>query len=304
MTPTSYSYSRYLAAKASVDDRALHPRVWSTFLDHLTASGETLRVLEVGGGVGTTAQRIFHALARRSAGSVDYTMVDKRASNVARARESIPQWAHDNGFEVYGTESRIVLRHPAVEVSLRLVTGDGFSAEVHDHESYDAIIAQAVLDVVPLARAFDAFQRYSHPGTLWYLPIHFNGVTAFEPVVDAELDRTIERLYHDSMWVNDDVDRGGPYTGQRLLQTIRKEGGNLLDAGGSDWIVTPDSDRSYTDNEDYFLYHILHFLEEELEDHADLNRTAFREWMRCRRQQIEDGELTYVAHNIDALGKQ
>ena len=301
MIPTSYSYSRYLEAKASVDARALHPRVWSAFVDRLAKTGGTVSILEVGGGVGVTVQRVIEALTARPVDRVAYTMIDQRAENISRARDRLPAWAAEQGFEVDGTETKYVFRHPDLDVAVRLVTGDAFAAEVHERDVYDAIIAQAVLDVVPLHRAFQVFRERSHEQTLWYLPIHFNGVTAFEPVVNASLDTQIERAYHASMYTNDEEDRGGPHTGRRLLSAICEEGRHIAEAGGSDWIVTSDEDHNYTQEESYFLHHILHFIESELEDSSAVSSDAFQDWAHRRHQQVEDGVLTYIAHNIDVL---
>jgi hypothetical protein len=52
-----------------------------------------------------------------------------------------------------------------------------------------------------------------------------------------------------------------------------------------------------------FDHHIVHTVDEALSEHPDMDDEARRRWVRRRREQIEAGELTYVAHQIDALGR-
>src|SRR3990170_8481489 len=52
-------FARYLLAKRSVDDRALNRRVWGRLERELRKSGaESLRIVDVGAGLGTGAERI------------------------------------------------------------------------------------------------------------------------------------------------------------------------------------------------------------------------------------------------------
>ncbi len=52
-----HSFSRYLTAKRTVDDRALNRQVWHTLRENLPRRNR-LRVLEIGGGIGTMVERI------------------------------------------------------------------------------------------------------------------------------------------------------------------------------------------------------------------------------------------------------
>ena len=54
---TEASFIRYLAAKRTVDDRALNRRVWDAMVS--AAGGGSPRVLEIGGGIGTMIQRVI-----------------------------------------------------------------------------------------------------------------------------------------------------------------------------------------------------------------------------------------------------
>ena len=191
-------------------------------------------------------------------------------------------------------------------MTLRFVEEDLFSyAETRTVPMYDALVSQAVFDLLPLRTTLDTLQPFVTDGGLWYLPIHFDGVTAFEPPIEPDLDEQIERLYHRSMQSDGAGDEGvaGAHTGRRLLSTLPETGATLLEVASSDWIVHP-SGGSYPSDEAYFLYHILHFVEEELSGHPDLDSAVFNSWMQKRREQIASGTMIYVAHQLDILARQ
>ena len=73
-------------------------------------------------------------------------------------------------------------------------------------------------------------------------------------------------------------------------------------AGASDWVVHSINGK-YPADEKYFLFFILHFFEESLTGHKELDGNAFADWLSKRRAQIERGELVYIAHQMDFLAK-
>jgi len=301
--PDAYSYPRYLDAKRTVDARALNRRIWAQFVERLTTRSSPIAILEVGGGVGATVQRIVEALEdEASPRRLRYTFVDVEPQNVAAARDRLGEWAERRGYAVSGGTQQTWTDGP-VEVSVQFVTDDLFDvASTPDRGSFDAVVAQAVLDLLDVPAALRALRPLSRTGGLWYLPIHFDGVTAFEPRVDAALDARIERLYHESMTGTPTDDTAGVHCGRRLLTQLPDAGLPLLDAGSSDWIVLP-RDGEYPGDEAYFLHHVLHFVEAELSGHPDLDAAAFADWLRTRRRQIDAGELVYVAHQLDVLAQ-
>ena len=302
--PETYSYPRYLNAKKSVDARALNRRIWTQFVDRLSSRGPLIEILEVGGGVGATVQRIVEGLEDASVKQVHFTFVDLEAANVEAAQDTLRQWATRRGYAVDDGERQTWAGGP-LDVSVRFITGDLFDLtdELED-ETFDAVVAQAVLDLLHIPAALRALRPLLRPGGLWYLPIHFDGVTAFEPPVEAALDARIERLYHESMPGVGDEEAGpaGMHAGRRLLTCRPDVGVPLLDAGSSDWVVLPRGG-GYPGDEAYFLHHILHFVEDELSGHPELDRSAFTDWLQARRQQIDDGELIYIAHQLDVLAR-
>ena len=53
------SFVHYLQSKKSVDDRALNQHVWNTIKDQIRHKGKPLKILEIGGGIGTMLIRIL-----------------------------------------------------------------------------------------------------------------------------------------------------------------------------------------------------------------------------------------------------
>ena len=309
-SPDAYSATRYLASKATIDARSRHPRLQAHLLDALADRSREavrpLRLFEMGGGVGTLCIDVLEGLLERGVSSVAYTMVDTNGDAVEAARERIAAWGRDRGMDVFAAGPRLVVSGSTADLAVNLHTGDALQhLEDHEGTQFDGIVAQAVLDIVHLPTALQRFRDRSHAETLWYMPIHFDGVTAFEPAVDPELDATIEQLFHDSMTGDADTygPKGGPHTGRTLLSALPNGGASLVDAAASDWIVFARNDGDYPADEAYFLHHILHFVETELADHPALDADAFRSWMKARRQQVANGELTYVAHQLDVLAR-
>jgi hypothetical protein len=123
-------------------------------------------------------------------------------------------------------------------------------------------------------------------------------VTTFEPTIDHALDAKIERLYHESM--DKRATGGDSKSGRHLFGHLRDAGVKILEAGSSDWVVYAQDGR-YAEDEAYFLHFILHFFEESLKGHAELDRTRFADWLKERHAQIGRGELVYIAHQMDFL---
>ena len=73
-----------------------------------------------------------------------------------------------------------------------------------------------------------------------------------------------------------------------------------MEAGASDWVVYA-KDGVYPEDEEYFLHFILHFVEDSLTGHEELDKYVFTNWLAKRRDQITTGELVYIAHQMDFL---
>jgi hypothetical protein len=369
-SPDDYSFRRYLTAKTTVDDRALHgpteARLGAELADVSAERDRAtpVRVLEVGAGVGTTLPRL---LARdRLPGRVHYTMLDREGANVEHARERLRAWGDRPDTPVDRAEpddptDDLRLSHDDGIVTVRFVTADAFEFAADrgaDAPGYDLLLAQAFLDLIDLDADLPRLLSVVADGGLVYAPITFDGETVFEPTPADLRDDAVLDLYHATM---DAPDRpGSSRTGRELLTALPACGCAILSAGASDWVVypqggdeqsapppapeadvaspdatapelpgvtTPDppvpaveaaweptDDAHYLADEAYFCHHIVDTVASAVADvlagetsvepaRADLTRADLRTWAETRHRQIHEGDLLYLAHNLDLLAR-
>lgn len=315
MSPArAYSFTRYLAAKKSVDDRALNGAVWEALAQALPAPADPLRVLEVGAGIGTMLER---ALERGLFTRAYYLALDEQPANLAAARVRLPAWAGRHGFQarVAGEPEALTLARGAAEVQVALRAGDllDFAAQPEQRGAWDLLIAHAVLDLLDLPTALPRLLGALRPGGLAYLTLNFDGVTLFQPELDPVFDAQIEALYHRTMDERLTAGRpsGDSRTGRRLFGQLRAAGLELLAAGSSDWVVFAmesgkdgGAARQYYADEAYFLHFIVDTVAGALDGHPELEAARFADWLAERHAQIERGELVYIAHQLDFLARR
>jgi len=290
-----YSFPHYLLSKQSVDDRALNKDVLKAL--KLNLPGQPIRIIEVGAGIGTMLRRLIRWDVIHQS---EYVLVDEMRENIEYASEWIPQWGTEAGLSVERIEpSQLRVFDESHEVRIRLEQADVFDFIQGNQEPADLLIAHAFLDLLPMPESLLKLSSLTK-GLAW-LTINFDGMTTFEPTIDAALDEKIERLYHKTM---DTRPTGGDsQSGRHLFGHLRNVDAGILAAGASDWVVHAMNGK-YPEDEAYFLHFILHFFEESLAGHAELNAAAFVNWLRERHAQIESGELVYIAHQMDFLVKR
>ena len=289
-----YSFPRYLLAKQSVDDRALNKDVLAALKTRLPSHPS--RIIEVGGGIGTMLARLLRWEVINYA---EYTLVDEMEENIRFARGWLPVWAREQGFQAELTgESKLRIHNDSHDLSVDLVQADVFDFIGQNPTPADLLIAHAFLDLLPMPESLPKLLSLTRD--LAWLTINFDGVTTFASSLHPDLDALIERLYHQTM---DSRPTGGDsQSGRHLFGHLKQAGAGIVSAGASDWVVYP-VDGSYPADEAYFLQFILHFFEESLRDHPDLDAAAFENWLGKRREQVERGELVYIAHQMDFLAK-
>ena len=292
--PIVYSFPRYLLSKQTLDDRALNKDVLAALRANLPP--QSIRIIEVGAGIGTMLARL---LRWNVISQAEYTLVDEMEENVRFAHDWLPEWAGENGLateEVNTNELRIYdARH---EVRAKLVQEDVFDFIDRQTEPADLLIAHAFLDLLPMPEGLLKLFRLTK--NLAWLTLNFDGMTTLAPSLDPELDAHIVRLYHLTM----DTRPGGgdSQSGRHLFGHLKQAGAEIVSAGSSDWVMYP-VDGQYPADEAYFLQFILHFFEESLGNHPELNATEFADWLTKRRNQVEHGELVYIAHQMDFLAR-
>jgi len=290
-----YSFPHYLLAKQSVDDRALNKDVLNALKANLPQ--QPIRIIEVGGGIGTMLGRLIRWDVIQRA---EYVLVDAMVENIEYASAWIPQFATEAGLGVERIEqNQVRMFDKTNDLQISLERADVFDFIQMNKEPADLLIAHAFLDLLPLPDSLP--KLLSLTKALAWLTVNFDGMTTLEPMIDTGLDEKIERLYHKTM---DTRSTGGDSKcGRHLFRHLRSVGANILAAGASDWVVHALAGK-YLEDEEYFLYFILHFLEESLKGHPELDADAFAHWLKARRAQVERGELVYIAHQMDFLVKR
>ncbi|MCA1960613.1 MAG: class I SAM-dependent methyltransferase [Desulfomonile sp.] len=304
--PDEYSFVRYLSSKKSVDDRALNEHVRRRLVDSLKERGDRrLEVLEFGAGIGTMIERF---LSWEAVDRLAYTALDLEADLVAEAERRAAQWARDAGFSVeQSTAGQIRITRGDRDAVLEFNQSDlfNFLERTSGRGRWDLLIANAFLDLVDLPTVVPQLGALLAAEGLCYFTINFDGATIFQPDIDPELDRHIEALYHETMDTRVIAGRpsGESRTGRHLFGALRAAGMELLAAGPSDWVVFAGPE-GYPEDETYFLHHIVDTVRGALENNPKLDSSRFRDWIDRRHEQIEQGSLVFIAHQLDFLARR
>jgi len=298
-------FQRYLAAKESVDDRALNRNVWQALVAAISdlERSRPLRVLEIGAGAGSMTRRLWDW---RLASDIEYTGVDILPENRVCAEADLRNWAEKRVIQVTTPDSHLVLTADGRRMRIVFQTADvfEFAAKRSGRESWDLLIAHAFLDLVDAPTALPRLLPLVSPGGLCYFTLNFDGQTTLEPAIDPDLDERVQVLYHLSMdeRMIDGRPSGDSRTGRHLLWQLPAAGAEVLAAGASDWVVHP-LQKGYPADESYFLHFIVDTIYRELAGHPTLDGRAFDAWSRTRHDQIEQGALIYIAHQLDILAR-
>ncbi len=300
-----YSYCRYLSAKKTVDDRALNQHVISSLRGELARSEGSIRVVEVGAGLGTMVARL---LDWRLLERADYVLLDVDRQSLRDARSWLADWAATTNRTVTQAETESAFRiqggEPNADVTVR-----PFCAELRNYlesspssPKADLLIANAFLDLVELPETLRRMFNLLVPGGIFWFSINFDGESIFLP--EHTHDRALLDVYHRSM--DERVRYGRPAgdsrTGRHLFGHLRQVGANVAAVGSSDWVVHA-VDGHYRSDEAYFLEHILHTIEEELNWRGDVDQPGLQDWLTTRRSQVAHSELVYIAHQLDFVGR-
>lgn len=292
---------RYLAAKRAVDDRALNRHVMDALWDQIPA--RPLRIIEVGAGIGTMLERLLDSDLLTGG---QYLAVDREQRLLSEGEQRLRRWASAQGVAIRDTPSGLELDvHDGLLVSWLQadVTGPELDAV---QGQWDLLLAHAFLDLVDLERTLPRLLRLLPVAGWFWFTINFDGVTRFLPVIDDELDNRIEKLYHLSMDERtDDMVRaaGHSRTGRLLFAQLLQAGCRLQAAGASDWVLHP-TGSSYAEGSAALLSYLLDTVSAELQGHPELHPEEFSAWLEQRRTQLAQGELAFLAHQLDMCGQR
>jgi SAM-dependent methyltransferase len=289
-------YARYLAAKTTVDDRALNRHVLAE-MRRLVPAGAP-RVLEVGAGLGTMVARLMDWGA---VGAGEYVLLDADRQLLDCSRRWLRDWAAARGLR----SDRLPDGLWVGDIRVRLVHAElGSYLEAAHGAPADVLIANAVLDLVDVPAVLPGLLRLLVPGGVYWFTINYDGESIFAP--GHPCDDQIMQAYHRDM--DERVRYGRPagesLTGRRLFHHLRAAGAPALAAGSSDWVVSAGPDGKYPDDEAYFLHSILDTIQNALKNRQDRVEPAdLADWLAERGRQLAAGELVYIAHQLDFAGR-
>ena len=289
-------YARYLVAKTTVDDRALNRHVLAELCRLMPAGAP--QVLEVGAGLGTMVARL---LDWGAIGAGEYVLLDADRQLLDCSRRWLCDWAAARGL-------RSDLRPDGLQVGdlrVRLVHAElGRYLEAGHGTLADVLIANAVLDLVDVPAVLPGLLRLLIPGGVYWFTINYDGESIFVP--GHPHDDQVMQAYHRDM--DERVRYGRPAgdsrTGRRLFHYLRDAGAPAVAAGSSDWVVSAGPDGKYPDDEAYFLRSILSTIQNALRSREDRVEPAdLADWLAARGRQLAAGELVYIAHQLDFVGR-
>ncbi len=319
--PSTYTQTRYLEAKRTVDDRALHRPTLDALERALDGRATPIRIVEVGCGTGSMLRRLLAWDVLPDA--VVYHGFDLDPAAVERATTELTAWGEATGYTVdegtateaseptadEGEATTVVLTDEGTTVRATFVVDDAVARARRLDATYDLLVGCAVFDILDLEDAFEPLASLV-PGGLVYAPITFDGETFFRsvatdggaPTVRQERERAVIAAYHDTM--DEPTRPGGSRAGRELLEAAPAVGCRVRAAGAAGWLVTP----PYPDDEAYFLHHLIDGIESAVVDAqhtvdkaGGLTREAVSTWADRRHRAVSAGTLAYGAHNLDVL---
>jgi len=248
---------------------------------------------------------IERLLERVDLGQVEYVALDSDPAHPAEAARRLQAWLarHAGVWHSLG-ERHWRMEATGAGVDIQWVTASLFDEAVPDGP-FDVILAHAFLDLVDLDRALPRLLARLRPGAVFYASLNFDGLTAFQPELDPELDWIIVDAYHATM----DTRRDGPHpsgdsrTGRRLLTELPRHGAEVIAAGASDWVIFP-RDGAYPDGEAAVLVRILDLVEGALRESPAVPAERLAMWIAHRRRQVQEAQLVYIAHQLDVLSRR
>ncbi len=186
---STLDYARYLAAKTTVDDRALNRHVLAELCRLMPAGAP--QVLEVGAGLGTMVARLMDWGAVRAG---EYILLDADRQLLDCSRRWLCDWAAARGLRsdllpdgLRVGDLRVRLMH--AELGSYLEAAHGAPADV--------LIANAVLDLVDVPAVLPGLLRLLVPGGVYWFTINYDGESIFAP--GHPHDDQIMQAYHRDM---------------------------------------------------------------------------------------------------------
>jgi len=297
----SIAFDEYLDAKYPLDERSLNRDVRALFESSLR-SHSAPRILDMGCGSGASLRRLLLAGLN---GRIELTGVDRDAHLLQLARDRIAHDLEMAEFEVSQAAEVVDARRNREIVTLRLEAAELLAYEPARPGIYDAVIAQALMDLLPLERMIERIRGWLGAGGLFYASLNYDAGTVLFPAYgDGEFEASLLGVYDASMerWVDGEL-CGGAHSGRRLHAALSKADFEILALGSSDWNITPYCG-AYRDADEICLLALLDMIHGEGSRSGQFDARQLEDWLGHRQAQLVDRKLGLIIHQIDLVAQK
>jgi SAM-dependent methyltransferase len=311
-----FDFQEYLEAKRLVDLRCLNRRVLSAFRSRIEALSDPT-VVDLGTGTGLMIRKLagMHLKGMARIIGVDLDEESCRAARVLieddlvrigfRMEERRPvQEETGSGDTLYALRESGSL---CVEMRVGDVLAPG-TPWLPGRMCFDAVTANAFIDLMPLNDTLSLVCRLLKPGGLLYATINYDGITTLlPPGDDDDFESKLLDIYNRSMEMRRVRGKvtGGSRTGSRLYGALLEQGFTIVEWGSSDWVVVPKAGR-YRRGEKPFLRAILQMIYEEGRLSRDLEQERLDRWYAERLGALKErvAALSLMNHQVDVLARK
>jgi len=295
-------FQRYLDAKYYLDLRSLHTPTFDRLFPYMEKLEYPPKIIELGGGIGAM---FTYLMEKDGKTEYIYTLIDAAKENIAFIPKNVKQRTEAMGFQfkVSGNQKYQVSKKESIyHLHTICINTEDYIYSYLEDPVFDIVVASSYLDIVPVPETLLLLDKITKKHACLYLPFNYDGLTFLHPIIDRHLDDQIISLYNLSM------DRrqiggsqtGGSLTGRKLLDWLPEAGYDIVSAGSSDWFLTPHHER-YDGDESYFLKCILQFITDSVTPLWKDKPEILVKWLILRHQQLDEGRLSYLAHQMDYM---
>ena len=302
MVNETFDYVQYLDVKKSIDDRSLNKTVlleFSTWLRAESERKETLKVLEIGAGIGTMIERLLEASLLINC---HYIALEPETLFKDAALDRLSEWAnkHNCDFKIDSAGLWLINSN---ELNLRIewVEADaGKIDKLFGEDEFDVLLSHAVIDLLPVPEIMPSILEKLKAQGGCYFSLNFSGGTDFYP--EHESDHVISSNYHADMDSRfPDIDWQPSLTGSTLPNWLKNYGCQKVIEGESDWQLGElgelEESGGLNKEDGLFVRNILDTIKKALTDLPGLDA-----WLSVRYKQLEQRQLAIRISNRDCFG--
>lgn len=290
-----------------MDERAYNRRLHGRFVDVLRQlsrrRGRGLRILEIGSGLGQFFQRLAGSFGIDHATIACYTFMDEHAPNQRRCRDEVESSLALGGLSLreLDVDRLVVNRGSDPGPEIEWITAEALTWLVEENSaSWDALVAQSVLDLMRLTKALPVFEAALAREGCLYFPITYNGSTQFLPRLDEEYESRLMRYYDATIDRRVDGD-GGSRSGRVAAAWLDAHFDGPVEVGAADWVLEPGAYHPDGPEADFVRY-LLGFMKQEVETGAPpALASRFPSWYAQRSSMLNRGELGFEGAHVDVL---